>query len=203
VKPKPSQGTVDTIKRLVFGRLLSFAMLIVIGFLLLVSLVVSAGLAYFGKYLAGVLPVSDIALLILNFVISFGLITVLFALIFKFLPDAEIAWRDIWLGAAMTSLLFSLGKFALGLYLGRSHVGTTFGAAGSLAILLIWIYYSAQIVFEGRIYPGVCKSVWITVKPMRMQGCCMESAPNKGSLTRKNLKQLPRRFRRVKRLQRA
>jgi membrane protein len=166
VKLKPTKGTFDSIKRLVFGRLISFAMLIVIGFLLLVSLVISASLAYFGQYLGDLLPISDLALQILNFVISFGLITVLFALIFKFLPDAEIAWRDVWLGAAMTSLLFTIGKFALGLYLGRSNVGTTFGAAGSLAILLIWIYYSAQIVFLGAEFTQVYANVYGSrVKP--------------------------------------
>jgi membrane protein len=86
---------------------------------------------------------------VINGITSFLVITLLFALIFKFLPDADIAWRDVWLGAAVTSLLFNLGKIAIGLYLGRSSVGTSFGAAGSLVLILIWVYYSAQIFFFG------------------------------------------------------
>jgi membrane protein len=86
---------------------------------------------------------------VINLVISVAIITLLFALMYKFLPDAEIAWRDVWLGAVLTSLLFNLGKFAIGFYLGRSSVGSTFGAAGSLALILIWVYYSAQIFFFG------------------------------------------------------
>jgi membrane protein len=91
----------------------------------------------------------------INFVISFIVITFLFAMIFKFLPEIKIAWKDVWLGAAVTSALFSLGKFLIGLYLGRSEVGNTFGAAGSLAILLIWVYYSAQILFFGAEFTQV------------------------------------------------
>jgi membrane protein len=91
----------------------------------------------------------------LNLVISIGVITILFALIFKFLPDAEIAWRDVWLGAFVTALLFSLGKFLIGLYLGNSTVGSSFGAAGSLVLLLLWIYYSAQILLFGAEFTQV------------------------------------------------
>jgi membrane protein len=90
-----------------------------------------------------------------NLVISIGVITVLFALIYKFLPDAEIAWRDVWLGAFVTAILFSLGKMLIGLYLGNSAVASSFGAAGSLALLLIWIYYSAQILFFGAEFTQV------------------------------------------------
>jgi membrane protein len=155
VKPKPAKGLKDTVVRLILGRLVSFAMLLVIGFLLLTSLLLSSGLAALGDYIGGLLPFSEFFLQALNFVISFGVITVLFALIFKFMPDAHIAWRDVWLGAAVTSLLFTLGKFALGMYLGKSDVGSSFGAAGSLALILIWIYYSAQIVFFGAEFTQV------------------------------------------------
>jgi membrane protein len=85
----------------------------------------------------------------INQITSFLVITLLFALMFKFLPDAEIAWRDVWLGATVTSLLFNLGKFGIGFYLGRSSVSSSFGAAGSLVLILIWVYYSAQIFFFG------------------------------------------------------
>ncbi len=101
------------------------------------------------------IPVSEILLQIVNLIISIGVITVLFALIFKFLPDAEIAWRDVWLGAFVTAVLFSLGKFLIGLYLGNSAVGSSFGAAGSLVLLLLWIYYSAQILLFGAEFTQV------------------------------------------------
>jgi membrane protein len=155
VKPKPSKGIGDTIKRLIFGRLLSFAMLLVLVFLLLISLVVSAALSAFGNYLGGLTSIPPVILQIIHFIVSLGVISLLFATIFKFLPDADIAWKDVWLGAVVTALLFGLGRYAIGLYLGRSNVGTTFGAAGSLAILLIWVYYSAQIVFLGAEFTQV------------------------------------------------
>ncbi|HSE36465.1 MAG TPA: YhjD/YihY/BrkB family envelope integrity protein, partial [Blastocatellia bacterium] len=120
-----------------------------VGFLLLVSLVLSAALSALGKYLGGLLPLPSLILQIINFVVSFGVITLLFALMFKVLPDVEISWRDVWIGAAITAGMFAVGKLLIGLYLGRSAVGTAYGAAGSLIVILIWIYYSAQILFFG------------------------------------------------------
>jgi membrane protein len=155
VKPKPAKGFLDGIKRLVVKRLLSFTMVLGIGFLLLASLVISAALSALGEYIGARWPFADFWLELINFIISFVVITFLFAMIFKFLPEINIAWRDVWLGAAVTSALFSLGKFLIGFYLGRSEVGNTFGAAGSLAILLIWIYYSAQILFFGAEFTQV------------------------------------------------
>jgi membrane protein len=155
VKPKPAQNFWDGIKRFVIKRLLSFTMVLGIGFLLLASLVLSAALSAVGQYIGNSWPFGDFLLQILNFLISFLVITFLFAMIFKFLPEIKIAWKDVWLGAAVTSALFTLGKFLIGFYLGRSRVGTTFGAAGSLAILLIWIYYSAQILFFGAEFTQV------------------------------------------------
>ena len=155
VKPKPARGFFDGLKRFVVDRLLSFTMVLGIGFLLLASLVISAALSALGEYIGTRWPVADIWLEVINFVISFVVITLLFSMIFKFLPEVNIAWRDVWLGAAVTSALFTLGKFLIGLYLGRSEVGNTFGAAGSLAILLIWIYYSAQILFLGAEFTQV------------------------------------------------
>jgi membrane protein len=148
-------GFIEGIKKILFGRLLSFGMILGIGFLLLVSLVISAGLSAVQETVGNAVPVSEILLQIVNLVISIGVITVLFALIFKFLPDAEIAWRDVWLGAFVTALLFSLGKFLIGLYLGNSAVASSFGAAGSLVLLLIWIYYSAQILLFGAEFTQV------------------------------------------------
>jgi len=148
-------GFIEGIKKILFGRLLSFGMILGIGFLLLVSLVISAGLSAVQETVGNAVPVSEILLQIVNLVISIGVITVLFALIFKFLPDAEIAWRDVWLGAFVTALLFSLGKFLIGLYLGNSAVASSFGAAGSLVLLLLWIYYSAQILLFGAEFTQV------------------------------------------------
>jgi membrane protein len=155
VKPKPAKNLWDGIRRFVIKRLLSFTMVLGIGFLLLASLVLSAALSALGQYIGNRWPFGDFLLQVLNFLISFLVITLLFGMIFKFLPEIKIAWKDVWLGAAVTSALFTLGKFVIGLYLGRSRVGSTFGAAGSLAILLIWIYYSAQILFFGAEFTQV------------------------------------------------
>jgi membrane protein len=144
VRPKPDLGWAYTLRIRVF----SFAMVLVIAFLLLVSLVISAGLAALGDSLAG--GSGDGAFWqAVNFGVSAVVLTVLFAMMYKFLPDAKIAWRDVWIGAALTALLFSLGKLAIGLYLGKSSVASAYGAAGSLVVLLVWVYYSAQIVFFG------------------------------------------------------
>ena len=147
VKPDPEAGG---IRNFLMKRLLSFGMILGIAFLLLVSLVISAALAAMGAYLRNLLPGVGAGLLeLLNNSISFGVITVLFAGMFKFLPDAEIAWRDVWVGAAVTALFFVLGKFGIGFYLGQSDPGEPFGAAASLAILLVWIYYASLILFFG------------------------------------------------------
>jgi membrane protein len=155
VKVEKPKGFLQSLKKVVLDRLLSFTMILGIGFLLLVSLVVTAGLSATQETLGEAVPIPEFVLQIVNLVISVGVITVLFALIFKFLPDVRIAWRDVWMGAFVTSLLFSLGKTLIGLYLGNSAVGSTFGAAGSLVLLLLWIYYSAQILFFGAEFTQV------------------------------------------------
>ncbi|MEM8805596.1 MAG: YihY/virulence factor BrkB family protein [Cyanobacteria bacterium P01_G01_bin.38] len=136
-------------------RLLSFAMVVVIGFLLMVSLGLSAGLAALGHFLSGEAQAWAPLWQLGNSILSFAVITLLFALIYKVLPDVTVAWRDVWVGAAMTALLFTLGKLLIGLYLGNSSVGSAYGAAGSLAVILIWIYYSAQILFLGAEFTQV------------------------------------------------
>jgi membrane protein len=155
VKPLPAKNIKESIFRFFFRRLLSFTMVLSVGFVLIVSLAISSVLATLGSVIGNLGLFSDAIVQIINFLISLGVITFLFAIMFKYLPDAEISWRDVWLGALITSLLFNLGKFAIGLYLGRSSVGTTFGAAGSLALLLIWVYYSAQIFFLGAEFTQV------------------------------------------------
>jgi len=155
VKEEETKGFVESIKKVIFSRLLSFSMILGIGFLLLVSLVISAALSAVQETIGNAIPMSEILLQLVNLVISIAVITVLFALIFKFLPDAEIAWRDVWLGAFVTAVLFSLGKFLIGIYLVNSSVTTSFGAAGSLVLLLLWIYYSAQILLFGAEFTEV------------------------------------------------
>ena len=151
VEPKPGQG----IKGFLRTRVLTFSMVLVIAFMLLVSLVLSAGLSGAGHYLDSVLAIPAALLQALNFTVSFLVISVLFAMIYKFLPDVEIKWKDVWIGGAVTSLLFSIGKFLIGLYLGRGSVTSAFGAAGSLVVILIWIYYSSQILFFGAEFTNV------------------------------------------------
>ncbi|MCX7149874.1 MAG: YihY/virulence factor BrkB family protein [Rhodocyclales bacterium] len=130
-------------------RLLSFGLVLVLAFLLLVSLVVSASLAILERYAHGMAGSSAAAIAAISSFISFGVIACMFAIIYKTLPDAPLSWRDVWIGAAFTAGLFSLGKYAIGLYLGNSGVASSFGAAGSLIALLLWVYYSAQIFFLG------------------------------------------------------
>lgn len=136
-------------------RFLSFTMVLGVGFLLLVSLLMSAALGAMGNFLSARLPGGEALWNIVNLVVSFGVITFLFAGMFKYLPDLRIEWRDVWIGATFTSALFVLGKFAIGLYLGKSSATSVFGAAGSLVVILIWIYYSAQILFFGAEFTQV------------------------------------------------
>jgi len=135
--------------RAIRERFLSFGLVLGLGFLLLVSLVVSAALGAVGNFIAPLLPWPVFLLESVNFLLSLGVIALLLAMIFKFLPDAEIAWRDVWMGAAVASLLLTSGKALIGLYLARSTVASAYGAASSLVIILTWVYYSAQIVLFG------------------------------------------------------
>jgi membrane protein len=138
------------------SRLLSFAMVLAIGFLLLVSLVVSAALQALNFVLTPDSHPGGVYLWqVVNGIISFSLITLLFALIYKILPDAGIAWRNVWIGAAVTALLFTAGKYLIGLYLGRSSIASSYGAAASLVVVLLWVYYSSQIFLFGAEFTRV------------------------------------------------
>ena len=130
-------------------RLFSLGLVVATGFLLLTSLLVTAALSSGERFVSNLLPISGILLESINFVFSFGVITILFALILKFIPDTSIAWREVMMGATVTSLLFAVGKVIIGLYLGHSALISAYGAAASLVIFLIWIYYSAQILLFG------------------------------------------------------
>ena len=151
VKPDPRRGIMGLIK----DRFLSFTMVLTIGFILLVSLMLSTVLATFGNFVGGLVTEAEVVLWIMNFIISFGVFMLLFALIFKTIPDIKIAWRDVLVGAAITALLFKIGEYALGFYFERSDPTSAFGAAGSIILLLLWIYYSAQIIFLGAEFTEV------------------------------------------------
>jgi membrane protein len=136
-------------------RFLSFGMVLGIGFLLLVSLLLSAVLAALAKYVGGILPVPAVFLHSVDFLFSLLFITVLFAMIFKLLPNIKLAWSDVWVGAALTSLLFTAGKFVIGFYIGKSVSVSAYGAAGSLIIVVAWIYYSALLLYFGAEFTRV------------------------------------------------
>jgi len=151
VAPKPGRGIWGIVK----DRFFSFTLVLGVAFLLLVSLVVSAALTWVGQVFAQSLPGGAVVWQVLNFCISLGVVTALFALMFKKLPDVQIRWRDVWVGAAVTAGLFTLGKFGLGIYLGSAGVGSAYGAAGSIIALVIWVYYSAQVMLIGAEFTEV------------------------------------------------
>ena len=137
-------------------RLFSFGLIISIAFLLLISLVISSVLSALGSWISGHGSESLLVLFkILNFIISVGIITLLFALMFKILPDAKIQWNFVWVGAFFTAVLFTLGKSALGLYFGKADPGSGYGAAGSIILILLWTSYSSMIVFFGAEFTKV------------------------------------------------
>ena len=137
------------------ARLLSFGLVLGLGFLLLASLVVSAALAAAGKWWGALFEGWEVLLEVINFSVSLVVVTVLFAMIYKLMPRASIPWRDVWVGAGVTALLFTVGKLLIGLYLGKSSLASGFGAAGSLVLLLVWVYYSAQIFLLGAEFTWV------------------------------------------------
>lgn len=149
VPPKKATGIMGFVK----GRFLSLTMVLGVGFLLLVSLVLSAGVAAVGKFmLSGAAEIFvQLATLVLDLVVT----TVLFAFLFRYLPDTRVAWRDVWFGAGFTSVMFAIGKVLIGIYLGKSAIASTFGAAASLAIILVWLYYSGLIFFFGAEFTEV------------------------------------------------
>jgi membrane protein len=137
------------------SRLLSFGMILGVSFLLMVSLVLSAALSALGKFWGSAFAGWETVAHLLDLMMSFGIVTVLFAMIYKLIPRVQIGWRDVWLGAAVTAALFAVGKFLIGLYLGKSSVASAFGAAGSLVVMMVWVYYSAQIFLLGAEFTWV------------------------------------------------
>ncbi|MCA9916196.1 MAG: YihY/virulence factor BrkB family protein, partial [Anaerolineae bacterium] len=136
-------------------KLVAFGMLLVVGFLLIVSLVISTMIPIVSAYFLNPLPGTETLVQIINILISFGVITLLFALIYRYLPHVEIEWRDVWVGAAVTSVLFSIGQIILSIYLSNSTLLSPYGAAGAFVVILLWIYYSAQIVLFGAEFTQV------------------------------------------------
>lgn len=149
----PAQGS--TWKQIVKSRAFAFGMVLTVAFLLLVSLVVSTVLAAISKYFSGLVPFPAALLEIANFLFSLLTIACLFALIFKYVPKTKLSWRDVWTGSIFTSVLFTIGKSLLGIYLGMASVGSAYGAAGSLVAVVIWVYYSAQIFLYGAEFTSV------------------------------------------------
>lgn len=145
VEAKSIGGIWATIRK----RLLSFGLVLSVGFLMLVSLVMSAALAAVGKFYGGLLPLPEFILSGIHFVVSLAGTAFLFGLIFKYVPDAEVSWRDVWFGAITTAVLFTLGKYLIGLYIGKAAVGSAYGAAGSFVVVIVWIYYSSMIFLFG------------------------------------------------------
>ena len=159
------------------ARLLSFGVILTLAFLLLVSLVLSAALAALGNWFGGWFEGWAALLEMLNFVASLAITTALFAVMYKLLPRADIAWHDVWIGAAVTALLFALGKFLIGLYIGRSGVASGFGAAGSFVVLLVWVYYSTQIFLLGAEFTWVYAHAYGSRRGQRRPGSPDAAAP--------------------------
>lgn len=178
VKPRPGRGW----KGLLRDRFLSFTMVLGVAFVLLVSLLLSTAVAAVGRFLSNALPGGEALWQLLNFGLSLGVITAVFGLIFKVIPDVQIRWRDVWVGAVVTALLFTLGKFVLGLYLGKSSFTSSYGAAGSLVALVIWVYYASQILFMGAEFTQVYARIFgATIKPSSQAVPANDSAAGAGA----------------------
>jgi membrane protein len=152
VMPDPRRSAVKSLLR---TRIRSFAVVLTVGFLLLVSLVISAALAAAHNYLAAMIPITPWMWQLINLLVSLAVTSLLFAMVYKYLPDVQITWRDVWVGALVTAILFNIGKTLIGLYLGRTAVASTYGAAGSFVVILLWVYYSALISFFGAEFTQV------------------------------------------------
>ncbi|MEO8658934.1 MAG: YihY/virulence factor BrkB family protein [Bryobacteraceae bacterium] len=154
VKTQQQISVVSTIKQ----HLFSFGMVLAVGFLLMVSLVITTALAAIGKFFSGLLPMPEFVLSMINFVVSLAGTAGLFALVFRYVPETKMAWNVVGIGATVTALLFTIGKFLIGLYLGKAAVGSAYGAAGSLVVVIVWVYYSAMIFLFGAAFTRVVAS---------------------------------------------
>jgi membrane protein len=173
VKPKPNAG----IRDMLFQRLISFGLVVGVGFVLLVSLVISAGLAALDRYVGHAFTALAVAWTAINVLVSLGVVTLLFAMIYQFLPDVKLRLRDVWLGALVTAGLFSIGKNLIGLYLGTSAIGSSYGAAGSVVVLLVWVYYSSQVVLLGAEFTKAYVQRFEAKRPAPMEHATKDPAP--------------------------
>jgi membrane protein len=149
VQPAPGRSVVSTLRAFLVDRLISLSAVLIIGILLLASLVIGTVISALGRYFQEHLPVPELTLQLANLTVSVVVVTLLFAYVYYRLPDVRLAWRDVWIGAFITAVLFNLGKLLIGLYLGRSSVGSMYGAAGSMVVLMLWVYYSSVVFFLG------------------------------------------------------
>jgi membrane protein len=183
VQPAPTNGVWAGIWALLRDRLFSLALVFALAFLLLVSLVLSAALAGAAAWFQG--PEQALVSRLLELAVSLLVLTCVFALLYMYVPDAEIGWRDVWLGGCITAVLFTLGKTAIGFYLGQASVGSAYGAAGSLVVLLVWVYYSALIMFFGAEFTHVwaTRQGEVTPQPHAIPGAApqtkSEAAPDR------------------------
>jgi membrane protein len=173
VKPKPNAG----IKEMLFQRLLSFGLVVGVGFVLLVSLVVSAALSALDRYVGHAFPALAVAWTAINVLVSLGVVTLLCAMIYQFLPDVKLRLHDVWVGALVTAGLFSLGKNLIGLYLGTSAIASSYGAAGSVVVLLVWVYYSSQVVLLGAEFTKAYVQRFEAKRPAPMDHATKDPAP--------------------------
>jgi membrane protein len=183
--PTPElKGNLERIKSFVRQRLFSFTLVLAMGFVLLVSLVINAWIAALGALSESLLPAPEALLHVLNFLVSFIIITGLFAAIYKIMPDVRLEWRDVALGAAVTSLLFSLGKLLIGLYLGKASFASTYGAAASLVVFIVWVYYSGQIFFLGAEFTRIFANLYGSRPAENPAGMVVESSEQKDTANR-------------------
>jgi membrane protein len=168
---------------LVRARLLSFGMILGIAFLLMVSLVFGAVVAALGKWWSGAFGEWALLAHLFDLVVGFALTTVVFAVIYKVMPRVSVKWRDVWLGALVTSLLFTAGRFLIGLYVGRSNLASAFGAAGSLIVVFVWVYYSAQIFLLGAEFTWIYARTFGSMRDMETEIAAKAGAPASGSAT--------------------
>jgi membrane protein len=173
VKAKPNAG----IREMLFQRLLSFGLVVGVGFVLLVSLVISAALSALDRYVGHAFPALAVVWTAINVLVSFGVVTLLFAMIYQFLPDVKLRLRDVWVGALVTAGLFSLGKNLIGLYLGTSAIASSYGAAGSVVVLLVWVYYSSQVVLLGAEFTKAYVQRFEAKRPAPMDHATKDPAP--------------------------
>jgi membrane protein len=165
VKPKPNKGFL----KFVIDRILSFSMVVILGFFLMVSLVLDAALVFLTDYFKGLLSGFAVYLIqAINFILSFIVVTVIFAFMFKVLPDAKVKWKDVWMGAVVTAVLFTIGKILISIVLGSTEIASTYGAAGSLAAILLWVFYSTVILLLGADFTYVySKLKGRTIRPAK------------------------------------